>query len=298
MRTLVSTRGVPAPSTADLSKATVHSGREAKRRRIAGGAAGRLASEEASDKEDDEDEEDEEDEGQAQGGGEGVDGGARLLRQHLGCMEAVYSRVVLVSDSSARLAASPLDENPAYGLSPKPLRRFRFAALLVTHLERLGLSELQRCCCGADQAAATASEGKMIKRAKRACNASCHVRWPRVFGNQAPICLEICAGGGEWASAQAGRSPEMNWVASELRGDRIHQIFDRMRSGALPNLACLGGDAALALRHHTAPATFDTIWVNFPEPPADHSDRDAYLLNAAFFRDAYRTLTPGGSAIR
>jgi tRNA G46 methylase TrmB len=117
------------------------------------------------------------------------------------------------------------------------------------------------------------------------------------LGNDARTCLEVCAGGGEWASGQAAADPTTNWVASEIRGDRVHQIFDRMRSARLPNLACLGGDAALALAHHTAPGAFDAIWVTFPEPPADHGDADAYLLNAAFFRDAYAALAPGGRGL-
>ena len=62
----------------------------------------------------------------------------------------------------------------------------------------------------------------------------------------------------------------------------------------MPNLAVLGGDASLALRHHTRPNSFDAIYVNFPEPPSDHSNADDYLLNRAFFVDAHAALQPGG----
>ena len=261
------------------------------------------------------------------GPGEGSGGEGTMLGTHLQCMEAVYGRLLLVSEATVRLATAPLGEHAAYGMAPKALRRFRLAALLVTRLERLGLPELQRRCSGAlglsatretatrentsstdDGTAASAqaedgealvaeSEARMIKRMKKACNAQCHIRWPIVFGNDAPTCLEICAGGGEWAYGQASTYPDVNWVASEIRGDRIGQIFDRMRTSRLTNLACLGGDAAVALKHHTRPNAFDAIWVTFPEPPADHSDPDTYLLNGAFFRDAFAALSPAGRGL-
>ena len=221
----------------------------------------------------------------------------RTLRSHLRAMEGVYARVLLVSESTARLAQAPLDDRPAYGKAPKPLRRLRFGALLVARLERLGLAALQQRCTNSSASAVAKSEKRMIKRCKRACNAACHIRWPAVFGNSAPTCIEVCAGGGEWAFAHAAAAPSVNWVAAEIRGDRVHQIFDRMRTSGLTNVACLGGDAALALRHHTRPNAFDAVFVTFPEPPADHGDVDAYLLNAAFFRDAFAALTPGGRGL-
>jgi tRNA G46 methylase TrmB len=95
-------------------------------------------------------------------------------------------------------------------------------------------------------------------------------------------------------AAQARTAPHVNWVASELRGDRIHQIFDRLRTESLPNLAVLGGDAALALRHHVRPRSFSSIWVTFPEPPADHDDGTGYLLGAPFLRDALLALVADG----
>ena len=104
----------------------------------------------------------------------------------------------------------------------------------------------------------------------------------------------MCAGDGEWALSQAQAHPEMNWVANEVRGDRIHQIASRMRSGVAPNLALLGADAALALAHHTRRKSFEAIYVNFPEPPPDHGNADEYLLNADFLTRAHSALRPGG----
>ena len=236
-------------------------------------------------------------------GGDGDKPSTAELRRHLRQTEALYARVILVSQSTAKLAATPLAEQPpAYGQTPKALRRWRLAALLTTRLDRLGLSTLQALCARADDGAVAKSERRVLKRAKRAVNSKCQVRWATdIFGGGAggggaarPIHLEIGSGSGEWVAAQARTAPHVNWVASELRGDRIHQIFDRLRTESLPNLAVLGGDAALALRHHVRPRSFSSIWVTFPEPPADHDDGTGYLLGAPFLRDALLALVADG----
>ena len=231
-------------------------------------------------------------------------------KAYLRRMEGVYRRVLLLSPSTAKLACTPLDAAgaaaPTYGKTPKALRRWRLAALLMTRLDRVGLGRLQQVCVGrgvvgdADGGALGAkSERRVLKAIKRACSAACHVRWAKIFGNGMPIRLEVCAGAGEWAFAQARAHPDVNWVASELRGDRIHQNVARLRAArdAPANLAILGGDAAIALRHHTRRASLDAVYVNYPEPPSDHTDEGAYLLNEPFFRDVHAALTPGGHGL-
>ena len=141
------------------------------------------------------------------------------------------------------------------------------------------------------------SEKRMLKRLKKACSSSCHLKWSKVFGNDQPVRLEVCAGGGEWAFAQARMHPRVNWIASEIRGDRIHQNVSRLRGHNVANLAVLGGDAAIALRHHTSRKAFDAVYVNYPEPPSDHTDEEAYLLNEPFFYDVHAVLKPGGHGL-
>ena len=272
------------------------------------------------------------------GGGGGGAGGPtkKALRKYLKHIERLYARIVLLSDSTTRLA-SELDESSAnsagggsaYGLDEESLRRWKMAALLVARLDRLGLSRLQqRCAAGAKTkkkeealaggdgessaagagssspgaAAAAAeliakSERRIIKRLRRASSCQCHVRWAKIFGNAQPVRLEICAGAGDWAFAQAQAHAHINWIASEIRGDRIHQISARLRAADLPNLAILGGDAALGLHYHTKPKSFDAIYVTFPEPPSDHTDANNYLMNRRFFTDAFAALSPAGHGL-
>jgi len=221
-------------------------------------------------------------------------------KKRLKALRRVYGRFVLLSDSTRRLATSPpaaKSSSAVHGMPPNRLRRWKLGALLIARLERLGLGRLIRSHAGGDDVAAQLCEKRLITHAKKACNSKCEVRWDSIFGNAQPIVLEVCAGDGEWALGQAARQPEINWIASELRGDRIHQIASRLRALDAPNLALLGGDAALALAHHTRKHSFDAIYVNFPEPPSDHGNADEYLINAAFLTNCHRALRPDGHGL-
>ena len=164
-------------------------------------------------------------------------------------MEGVHRRVVLLSAAPSALAATPLAKQPsAYGQPPKRLRRWRYGALLLARLDRHPAAVQWR------------RRGGASPRARRVCNAACQLRWQSIFGNEQPVALEVGAGDGGWALAQARAAPAWNWVACELRGNRIHQMVARLRAVRAPNLAVLGADAAIALREHTHPRTFAAIY--------------------------------------
>jgi pentatricopeptide repeat protein len=95
-----------------------------------------------------------------------------------------------------------------------------------------------------------------------------------------PLKLEVGAGGGEWAVAQAAADKgKANWAALELRCDRAHQIFSKQlfahttafRGGASSpdssNLCVVAGDALKILRSNVGSDTVSAVFVNHPEPP-------------------------------
>lgn len=111
--------------------------------------------------------------------------------------------------------------------------------------------------------------------------------------------MEICSGTGDWVAAQAKADVNTgNWVALELRHDRVYNIFSRMVLGAVPNLCVVGGDAAGVVAKHTKPRSVSHIFINFPEPPDRQGDEAAdtslHLLTSQFFVAMHRTLMPRG----
>ncbi|CAL1137236.1 unnamed protein product [Cladocopium goreaui] len=134
------------------------------------------------------------------------------------------------------------------------------------------------------------------RQLRRSLKGSC-LRWARVFGSKAPVKLEVCSGTGDWVVAQAQADTEANWVASELRYDRVWSILSKcvrcckfgLRSAwrfghgdlqigpvfaKLSNLAMLAGDAGSILKTLIPAGSISMICINFPEPPQTRTLRN------------------------
>ena len=48
--------------------------------------------------------------------------------------------------------------------------------------------------------------------------------------------LEICSGHGDWINAQALAHPDINWIGSEIRMDRVWQIWNKAVLSNLKNI--------------------------------------------------------------
>ncbi|KAL7522100.1 hypothetical protein ACHAWX_006782 [Stephanocyclus meneghinianus] len=138
--------------------------------------------------------------------------------------------------------------------------------------------------------------------------------------NDAPLHIELGSGSGDWATYQAELNPSDNYVAVELRADRVAQTFSKMvlrnqtrgkssafnnnndykraiETGALTNLCCVGSECGIFLREKIRPGTVRTIYANHPEPPTQTSttdDEQAHMLNAETILAAAKCLEPDG----
>jgi pentatricopeptide repeat protein len=139
-----------------------------------------------------------------------------------------------------------------------------------------------------------------------------------------PIKLEICSGSGEWVVAQAlhdwnfeKNSANANWVALELRFDRVYNTMCRSiysgievnnshsnkhsksHFGGLPNLAVLGGDASALLPNHIPSNCISSIFINHPEPPertgGESDSQGDHLLTKDFFINMHKILKIDGT---
>lgn len=138
------------------------------------------------------------------------------------------------------------------------------------------------------------------RQLRRSLKGSC-LRWARVFGSKAPVKLEVCSGTGDWVVAQAQADTEANWVASELRYDRVWSILSKCVFAKLSNLAMLAGDAGSILKTLIPAGSISMICINFPEPPqtsrnacCDDAESSLHLLTSEFFMDAHAALSCEG----
>ncbi|KAL3907197.1 MAG: hypothetical protein SGPRY_010265 [Prymnesium sp.] len=73
------------------------------------------------------------------------------------------------------------------------------------------------------------ASGECKRRVKRCVSSSGRLRWKNIFDEELPVKMEICSGTGDWVAAQAKADVNTgNWVALELRHDRVYNIFSRM----------------------------------------------------------------------
>ncbi|CAE8586991.1 unnamed protein product [Polarella glacialis] len=114
-----------------------------------------------------------------------------------------------------------------------------------------------------------------------------------------PVKLEVCSGNGDWVVAQAKKEKgKANWMALELKHNRVHSIFSRAVFEQVDNLCLIRGDASQVLPRHLQMASVSHVFINFPEPPHvsghGHAESKHEFLTADFFKDLCRVLKPGG----
>ncbi|CAK0894928.1 unnamed protein product, partial [Prorocentrum cordatum] len=117
-----------------------------------------------------------------------------------------------------------------------------------------------------------------------------------------PTRLELCAGSGEWAVAQARAEVGVaNWVAVEIMRDRVFDIFTQMVFHCVPNLCVVGGDASDLLTRRVESCSVADVFINFPEPPhvtgCEDAESSLHLLTGGFLREVHRVLVPDGRLV-
>ena len=137
-----------------------------------------------------------------------------------------------------------------------------------------------------------------------------------------PMDMELGAGFGEWIVHQALSNPLRDYVAVELRADRVGQIFFKTtlcgisntnhdQLCALENLCLVGADSGTFLRSHVPPESISTIFVNHPEPPTqtfgendetlqaimNGGEEPSHMLHSSILLAAIHCLIPEGKMI-
>lgn len=113
------------------------------------------------------------------------------------------------------------------------------------------------------------------------------IQFENIFNNNLPIKLEICSGHGDWIIERAYEDQgKYNWVALEIRFERVYTIFSKMVFKKLDNLMILGGEASDILSHCIQNNTFLEIFINYPDPPVWEQSQ-WLLINYKFLENVY-----------
>ena len=103
------------------------------------------------------------------------------------------------------------------------------------------------------------------------------------FSGKRPLHLEMGSGFGEWVVSQARANPSSDYIAVELRSDRVGQMFSKamLNGGNVPltNLCSIGSECGSFLKSRVRNGTLSTVFCNHPEPPTQTFGAHAINLN-------------------
>ncbi|MSU85342.1 MAG: tRNA (guanosine(46)-N7)-methyltransferase TrmB [Pedosphaera sp.] len=115
-----------------------------------------------------------------------------------------------------------------------------------------------------------------------------------LFGNTAPVELELGAGDGSFLLQYSAAHPEVNFLGVERLFGRLRKIDRKGRRQGLKNLRGLRLEATYLMGWMIAPASLSAIHVYFPDPWPKKRHHRRRLINPAFAALAAQSLRPGG----
>lgn len=122
---------------------------------------------------------------------------------------------------------------------------------------------------------------------------SCPGTWKKIFGNDAPIYVEIGMGKGKFIHTMAKEHPGINYVGIEKYSSVLLRAIQKMEQDELPNLKFLRMDAENVDKVF-GPGEVDRIYLNFSDPwPKDRHARRR-LPSGEFLARYDRILKPEG----
>ncbi len=114
-----------------------------------------------------------------------------------------------------------------------------------------------------------------------------------LFGNANPLCVEYCSGNGDWIVERAKQNPHCNWIAVEIRYDRVRKIWSKIKNESLSNLIVVCGEAWTFTHHYVAEDSIEEAYIHFPDPwPKEKHDKHR-LMKPRFLDALARILKPG-----
>jgi len=118
--------------------------------------------------------------------------------------------------------------------------------------------------------------------------------WPGVFGNDAPIEVEIGFGNGEYLERLSRENPQLNFVGFEQYCERIHRTLRKLSRTGLDNVKILRLDARAGFERYFSPKTISRVHCLYPPPWPKKSDAKHRLFTTDFLKVVNSRLVEGG----
>ena len=118
-------------------------------------------------------------------------------------------------------------------------------------------------------------------------------RWAEIFGNTAPLRLEIGMGKGAFIMENARLRPDINFVGIEKYSSVLIRAVEKQEEALLPNIRFLRMEAEY-IEEYFAPGEADRIYLNFSDPWPKERHAKRRLTSQAFLARYFNILKDGG----
>ncbi|MBP5535581.1 MAG: tRNA (guanosine(46)-N7)-methyltransferase TrmB [Bacteroidales bacterium] len=116
--------------------------------------------------------------------------------------------------------------------------------------------------------------------------------WREYFGNDAPLCLELGCGKGEYTINLARIHPDRNYIGVDIKGARLWRGAKTATEEQMPNVAFIRTRIELIERFF-AQDEVDEIWITFPDPQPKKPKKR--LTSECFISRYKKFMRPGGT---
>ncbi|WP_313918965.1 tRNA (guanosine(46)-N7)-methyltransferase TrmB [Tahibacter sp.] len=116
----------------------------------------------------------------------------------------------------------------------------------------------------------------------------------RVFGNDAPVALEIGFGNGEQLVWGAQHEPGRNFIGIEVHRPGVGRTLNALAAAAADNVRVYHHDAVEVLLQELAPASLDQVRIYFPDPWHKKKHNKRRLVQVPLVELLATRVRPGG----
>lgn len=118
--------------------------------------------------------------------------------------------------------------------------------------------------------------------------------WEDIFGNTAPVEIEIGFGKCGFLLELAAQHPATNFLGIEMSRKYYRKGLKKAHRALLPNVKLLWGEAYHIFKRYIADASVIKLYINFPDPWPKNKHTKRRLLNREFASIAAQKLTTDG----
>ena len=114
-----------------------------------------------------------------------------------------------------------------------------------------------------------------------------------LFGDDAPLEMEVGCGSGEFLCSLAESRPDTNFIGLDVHLKSLHKSIEAASEARLGNIKFVSVDFRQAYPLFV-PDSLDTVYLHFPDPGMKARDKKRRIFDGRFLDEMHRAVVAGG----